>query len=158
MDGEIQSTIDHKTAGHMGGHNTEGSLTSRKVLDAIDDYLRDEPEPGTFSHTRWKVAKFMEQGNIKWAFISVVILNAILLGVQADHGQDGEQAWEVLEVIFVTIFMVEIVLKLFGLGVLLFSDPWNVFDFLIVVVSTVEVALPNASDSTTTSLIPKYAR
>ena len=42
---------------------------------------------------------------------------------------------------FTAIFLVEAILKLLGLGKKYFHDPWNIFDFLIVLGSSVFISL-----------------
>ena len=48
----------------------------------VEAYLSNEPEPGTFDHTRWRVAAWLEQDHMKAFFIVIVCINAVLIGVQ----------------------------------------------------------------------------
>jgi len=42
---------------------------------------------------------------------------------------------EIINISFLTIFSLECVIKLLGLRHYYFKEPWNVFDFVVVVIS-----------------------
>ena len=48
---------------------------------------------------------------------------------------------EQMNYIFTAIFLVEAILKLLGLGRKYFNDPWNIFDFIIILGSSFFVSL-----------------
>ncbi|XP_063153765.1 voltage-dependent L-type calcium channel subunit alpha-1S isoform X1 [Candoia aspera] len=73
----------------------------------------------------------------------LITLNTICLGMQ--HYKQSEmmnQLSDVLNVVFTILFTVEMILKLIAFKAKgYFGDPWNVFDFLIVVGSIIDVIL-----------------
>ncbi|KAK9404409.1 voltage-dependent L-type calcium channel subunit alpha-1S [Crotalus adamanteus] len=73
----------------------------------------------------------------------LITLNTICLGMQ--HYKQSEmmnQLSDVLNVVFTLLFTVEMILKLIAFKAKgYFGDPWNVFDFLIVVGSIIDVIL-----------------
>lgn len=106
----------------------------------MEDFLKKptDADPGTLLYLQWQVGQFIHHKPVQLFFITLVCINAILIGLQADYGS-GEIFWVYTEATFIGIFIIEIFLKLFALGMYFFVDRWNVLDFVIVTVSTVEV-------------------
>eukprot|EP00736_Rhodelphis_marinus_P010022 Rmarinus@m.20403 len=83
------------------------------------------------------------------AITVAIALNALMMGT-THHGQPDwlTDLLEVGNVIFTNIFMIELVVKLVGMGPrLYFADSFNRFDFVIVVVSVVDLTMPGNSKS-----------
>lgn len=66
--------------------------------------------------------------------LTTVLLNACLIGLQSYPHLDGTYGalFRTLDLLFLSIFAVEIILKLIVFRVSYFKDGWNVFDFVIV--------------------------
>jgi len=94
---------------------------------------------------RWRIANFAESTTARTVFVSLVLLNGILIGVEADNPYEGSNFWEIIEYIFVTIFTFEISIKLVGFGLIFWTDWWNVMDFLIVLASVVDLFIKGFS-------------
>jgi len=123
-------------------------------LPKESDWLETEPERDTMLHYRWQCAHFMNSSSSRSFFIGLVTINAILMGVQADHGNDNDLMWIYTESAFVCIFVIEILLKFWGFGYLFFFDNWNNIDLVVVAFSvfetvTVYAALANGDDMDT---------
>mmetsp|Transcript_55740 Transcript_55740/g.156998 ORF Transcript_55740/g.156998 Transcript_55740/m.156998 type:complete len:731 (-) Transcript_55740:74-2266(-) len=95
-----------------------------------------------------------------WGMTATIIVNGIFMGVQTDHMARSRSdmqplSFDILEIIFCAIFTFELVLKLCKYRLDFFIMPdwrWNVFDFLLVLLQTVEViSLLNAMDSKNSS-------
>ncbi|KAG7222210.1 hypothetical protein INR49_016624 [Caranx melampygus] len=74
---------------------------------------------------------------------TLILLNTICLAMQ-HHGQTPKfnDAMNILNMLFTGLFTVEMILKLIAFKPRgYFSDPWNVFDFLIVIGSIIDVIL-----------------
>lgn len=74
----------------------------------------------------------------------VILLNMIQMAMR----YDGHPSWydtmlNVLNYTFTGIFTVEIILKLIGYGCDFWYDAWNIFDFIIVLCSYVDIVLSN---------------
>uniref|UniRef100_A0A8C8BQ75 Voltage-dependent L-type calcium channel subunit alpha n=1 Tax=Otus sunia TaxID=257818 RepID=A0A8C8BQ75_9STRI len=83
----------------------------------------------------------------------LILLNTICLGMQ-HYNQSAEMNHisDILNVAFTVLFTLEMILKLMAFKVKVrgyFGDPWNVFDFLIVIGSIIDVILSeiDVSDS-----------
>ncbi|XP_034368880.1 voltage-dependent L-type calcium channel subunit alpha-1S isoform X1 [Arvicanthis niloticus] len=79
----------------------------------------------------------------EYLMFALIMLNTICLGMQ--HYNQSEQmnhVSDILNVAFTIIFTLEMVLKLIAFKPRgYFGDPWNVFDFLIVIGSIIDVIL-----------------
>lgn len=77
---------------------------------------------------------FIETKSFQWSIAGLLILNAITLGLETS-GSIMAQYGKILltiDAIILWIFVVEILLKLFVYRKQFFSDPWNIFDVIII--------------------------
>lgn len=83
------------------------------------------------------IRKFVECRPFQWAILGVIFFNSILFGLQTSHRlmQDCGAVLQLLDKGCLWIFVAELLLKILAYGMRFPRDPWNVFDFLIVVVS-----------------------
>lgn len=106
---------------------------------------RGDTSPG--AEFRWKVANFIESEKSRIFFVTLVVMNAVMIGVEADWtNSDTAAAFDWIEFTFLVFFTIEIILKLFGFGKLFWTDTWNLIDFTIVAASIVEAILEVISD------------
>lgn len=66
--------------------------------------------------------------------VLLIILNAVLVGVEADQLQDSV-AFFALDFIFALAFLAEMLIRQFQLGLDFFLDAWNLLDYAIVVLN-----------------------
>ncbi|XP_029103132.1 voltage-dependent L-type calcium channel subunit alpha-1C isoform X4 [Scleropages formosus] len=104
---------------------------------------------------QYKVWYVVNSTYFEYLMFILILLNTICLAMQ-HHGQSGSfnKAMNVLNMLFTGLFTVEMILKLIAFKPRgYFSDPWNVFDFLIVIGSIIDVILSeiNPADSTSSS-------
>ena len=72
------------------------------------------------------------------AVVLLISLNMIVMAVEHYNQPNSiTQALEILNIVFTSIFVLEAIIKLLGLRYHYFRVPWNVFDFLIVVLSLI---------------------
>lgn len=89
--------------------------------------------------TRQKVAEWLESDRIRNAIISVILINAVILGLETSDYLMA-RAGPVIRIadwVCLAIFSAEILLKLYAYGLRFFRSGWNVFDFVIVGISLV---------------------
>ncbi|KPP75756.1 voltage-dependent L-type calcium channel subunit alpha-1C-like, partial [Scleropages formosus] len=92
---------------------------------------------------QYKVWYVVNSTYFEYLMFILILLNTICLAMQ-HHGQSGSfnKAMNVLNMLFTGLFTVEMILKLIAFKPRgYFSDPWNVFDFLIVIGSIIDVIL-----------------
>ena len=93
---------------------------------------------------RTRIATWVE-GRRAQAFITaLIVLNAVTLGLETSPAIRAEygQPLVVFDAFVLTVFVLEIAAKLYGRGRAFFSDPWNVFDFLVVGIALVPASGP----------------
>uniref|UniRef100_A0AAY4EXT0 Voltage-dependent L-type calcium channel subunit alpha n=1 Tax=Denticeps clupeoides TaxID=299321 RepID=A0AAY4EXT0_9TELE len=111
---------------------------------------------------QYKVWYVVNSTYFEYLMFTLILLNTICLAMQ-HHGQSQSfnKAMNILNMLFTGLFTVEMILKLIAFKPRVyfltgyFSDPWNVFDFLIVIGSIIDVILSEINVSTSAHL-PVY--
>ncbi|CAO2584283.1 Cation channel sperm-associated protein 1 [Lemmus lemmus] len=102
---------------------------------------------GKISHLIWGLQQMMMSLTQSLGFETfiflVVCLNTIILVAQTFTELEirGEWYFMVLDSVFLSIYVLEAVLKLIALGVEYFYDPWNNLDFFIMVMAVLDFVL-----------------
>jgi voltage-gated sodium channel len=97
-------------------------------------------------HWRTRLAATVEGPRFQNAIIALIVVNAIILGLEtsaAAMARWGEMLLRIDQVILM-IFVVEIAARMAAHGSRFFRDPWSVFDFLVVAIALVPAAGPFA--------------
>jgi len=83
---------------------------------------------------REKLAAFLERPQVVNVIIAVILLNAVILGLETSPAVMAQAGGLILALdrICLAIFVVELALRLYALGGRFFRSGWNVFDFVIV--------------------------
>ncbi len=85
-----------------------------------------------------KIARIVKSNTFEYTILAVIVLAGILVGIQTNPELVAKYGWllEILDHIVVWIFVAEFILKIIAEAPQswrYFQDPWNVFDFIIVV-------------------------
>lgn len=93
---------------------------------------------------RQVVSDFIESPRVVYFITALIIINAILLGLETDRGfvASAGDVLHVLDRIILIVFTVELIIKLYAYRWDFFRSGWNVFDFLIVGIAWVPAAGP----------------
>ena len=93
---------------------------------------------------RQVVSDFIESPRVVYFITALIIINAILLGLETDRGfvASAGDVLHVLDRIILIVFTVELIIKLYAYRWDFFRSGWNVFDFLIVSIAWVPAAGP----------------
>jgi voltage-gated sodium channel len=88
---------------------------------------------------REKVRRLVEARRFQHAIIAVIIVNAVTLGAEtsAELMSRAGGLLHTLDRIALSIFVAELVLKLYAYRWRFFRDPWNVFDLIVVGIALV---------------------
>ena len=93
---------------------------------------------------RGKLAMIL--GSRRWEqfIIAVIVINAITLGLETEPAimRAIGPVLMTLDALILTIFVVEIVLRLYAHGLKFFRDPWSIFDFAIVSIALIPSSGP----------------
>lgn len=103
---------------------------------------------GGVLHAGWRerLGREIDRPLIQHILLGLILLNAAVLGLESYpriHGQWGEML-QVADQLLLTVFVVEIALRLLARGTSFFRDPWNVFDFVVVGIALVPASGPFA--------------
>jgi hypothetical protein len=78
----------------------------------------------------------------------VILLNMLQMAMLYDDaGEDYLLGLEIINYIFTGVFTIEVVLKLLGYGCSFWNETWNIFDFLIVLCSYVDIVFSSMSST-----------
>ncbi|XP_056311572.1 voltage-dependent L-type calcium channel subunit alpha-1C isoform X2 [Danio aesculapii] len=105
---------------------------------------------------QYKVWYVVNSTYFEYLMFTLILLNTICLAMQ-HHGQSQSfnKAMNILNMLFTGLFTVEMILKLIAFKPRgYFSDPWNVFDFLIVIGSIIDVILSEINPADPSSSPP----
>ncbi len=93
-----------------------------------------------------KSAVFIESTPVQRFIITLIIINAIILGLETS--QSLMQQWggllHAIDAIILVVFVVEIVLRILVHRLSFFRDPWSLFDFTVVAIALVPASGPLA--------------
>ena len=95
-----------------------------------------------FKQSREKVKKFVESKNFDLLIMSLICLDAFVLGLLTSENLTNEfrDILFVLDRLCMAIFMVEMTLKLYVYSYEFFKSRWNIFDFLVITISSFSFA------------------
>uniref|UniRef100_A0A4W5K459 Voltage-dependent L-type calcium channel subunit alpha n=1 Tax=Hucho hucho TaxID=62062 RepID=A0A4W5K459_9TELE len=106
------------------------------------------------NHYQYNVWYIVTSCYFEYAMFFLIMLNTLCLGMQSkccyaiSSMAHVTKLSDTLNMIFTVLFTVEMILKLIAFKAKgYFGDPWNVFDFLIVIGSVVDVILSEVDDS-----------
>jgi len=89
--------------------------------------------------TREKVGAWIESAPVRNVIIGVILFNAVILGLETSAPVMNRigPAILLLDMACLSVFVVEIALKLYAKGLRFFRSGWNIFDFVIVGIALV---------------------
>jgi hypothetical protein len=92
--------------------------------------------------------KIVNSSLFKYFLFSLILLSAVVIGLETYAGlaKQYQGAFSSIDKLIITLFTIEIALKIISNGKrpwIYFSDPWNVFDFLIVAICLLPFGEPH---------------
>lgn len=95
---------------------------------------------------RERIAAWLEQPPVQHALITLILLNAVILGLETSP--TVMTAWGEFLVatdhVLLGIFVIEIALRIYAHRGAFFRDPWSVFDFIVVAIALLPASGPFA--------------
>lgn len=87
--------------------------------------------------SRERARRLVEAPRFQHAITAVILLNAITLGAETSRSvmSRAGDLLHLIDKVALTIFVIELLLKLYAYRLRFFRDPWNWFDFVIVGIS-----------------------
>ena len=101
--------------------------------------MDDKSAPATL---RARARGFAESNLFQRTILVIIMVNAIVLGIETSEAAMASYGplLMALDQIALAIFVAEILLKLYALGLGYFRDPWNLFDFTIIAIALLPVS------------------
>lgn len=92
--------------------------------------------------TRQKVGDFIESKRVSRAIMTLIIINAIILGLETSKSMMALIGPQLLflDQLILVIFVVEVLAKIYAFGWRFFRYGWNIFDFVVVGLSLAPLA------------------
>lgn len=114
-------------------------LKSASLVDT--SALKDPQAPKTLQE---KAEEFYAQVNVQITVAIIIIANFVMNMVEKQIDPDGDKyvdVWYHLELFFNIVFLVELLLNMFGSWFWKFwRSSWNIFDFIVVAIGTLDMA------------------
>lgn len=84
----------------------------------------------------------MEGKNFDFLIMSLICMDAVILGLMTSDAMNRffEGGLFILDRLFMAIFIIEMIMKIFAFGKKFFKSGWNVFDFAVIAISSVPFA------------------
>jgi voltage-gated sodium channel len=100
------------------------------MTDATDKMIQTD---GGRGHRAW-LREFLERTWVQFTIQTVIIINAILMGIGTSDlvAENYAAEMRMLDRIVISIFVFELSVKLYAYGLSFFRSAWNIFDFVIV--------------------------
>ena len=91
---------------------------------------------------RRRVKKLVEGKNFDFLIMSLICMDAVILGLMPADPMNRffEGGLFILDRLFMAIFIIEMIMKIFAFGKKFFKSGWNVFDFAVIAISSVPFA------------------
>lgn len=106
------------------------------------------PTPSDRTHAASRLERFIETDVFRTTIITLIIMNAIILGILTYHRQLSPNlvyALRIADQAITYVFVVEITAKLVAYRHHFFKSGWNVFDFFVVAIALVPDGFPGNS-------------
>ena len=93
---------------------------------------------------RQQVRAWIEQPRVQNFVIFLILLNAVLLGLETSAGAMAAAGQLILGIdrAILVVFVVEIALRLYAHRAAFWRDPWSVFDFAVVAIALIPATGP----------------
>ena len=91
---------------------------------------------------RRRVKKLVEGKNFDFLIMSLICMDAVILGLMTSDAMNRffEGGLFILDRLFMAIFIIKMIMKIFAFGKKFFKSGWNVFDFAVIAISSVPFA------------------
>ena len=95
---------------------------------------------------RPRLDRWLESAPIHNSLIALILINAVILGLETSPALMAQWgSWlSAADRAILAVFLVEIALRLLAHRLVYFRDPWNVFDFTVVVIALIPASGPLA--------------
>ena len=118
-----------------------------EAAPAEQDSTQVQQEP--VQSFRAKLAGALGGNRFETVLIIVIVLNmAVLASFTHDMGSTHQAIYNVCEAVFTGLFLLEAIVKMYAFGLrMYFTTKWNVFDFLVAMMSLLSVCIDSVEET-----------
>jgi len=104
-----------------------------------------EPNPNAAAW-RQQLATRVESPRVQYIIIALILVNAVILGLETSSTAMANWGGPLLllDQVILTVFVVEIAVRMTAHGWRFFRDPWSIFDFIVIAIALMPAAGPFA--------------
>lgn len=104
------------------------------------------PSIGADAGIRSQLKRFVEYPRFSQFILALILINAVLLGMETSSELMAAYGPTLLllDKVFLTIFVIEVALRIFVYRQDFFKDPWSLFDFAVVAIALIPASGPLA--------------
>ncbi|MCW2311347.1 ion transporter [Rhodoferax antarcticus] len=102
--------------------------------------------PNATKTERSTLQRFLDRAAVRHTVLALIILNAVVLGLETSDAlmaRHGDWLW-LLDQALLSVFVLEIGLRIVAWRGAFFRDPWSVFDFVVVAIALIPASGPFA--------------
>ena len=110
----------------------------------VDDYHYLLTRPNV-AKWRLRLAQWIESPGLQNTIITIILMNAIILGIQATPWNDQQHIQHILwiaDTICLIIFIIELLLKGLAYRFAMFRNGWNIFDAIVIAIALIPASGP----------------
>lgn len=121
---------------------------------SIERYTSEKPtDENSLGYRRWLLAKFVDTYQVQMFVIMLICVNSAAPSPQwrcplTKTMQHTQRTWHSMEAVFAVIFNMELILKTFAFGFVMFTDPYNRFDAILIIISDITDVIALSSGQT----------
>lgn len=105
------------------------------LIKGLKEASNDNKKFKLSHHLKKKIKKFLESSYFTTLIIIVIIINSVSMGLETLYSSEEKPfVFSVLEHFFNVIYNLEFLLKLYVMKLSYFKNPWNWFDFLLLLI------------------------
>jgi len=95
---------------------------------------------------RTRLGQWIAQPRIEKILIGLILINAVILGLETYPSMMDRYGTilKTIDAMILSVFVVEISMRIFAHGLRFFRDPWSLFDFVVVAIALVPASGPLA--------------
>jgi len=103
-------------------------------------------KPNEQSSLQARVRAWIEQPRIQNCIMVLIVINAIILGLETEASIMASvgEILVAMDHVILTVFVVEILLRIYAHRFSFFRDPWSIFDFIVVAIALIPASGPFA--------------
>jgi len=117
----------------------EDGIKFRAIQIAPDEQMHPVVIDPTLPEWKQKIERFINHPTVQHAIVFLIVLNAALLGLETSPSIVEAFGHELalLDHAILAVFILEIVLLIAARGLRFFTDPWCLFDFVVVGIAVI---------------------